>query len=521
MNSLTQNFRLLERLRTRGIKFGLAYLNAVLSGALMMLSMPGYNLPFLAWFGLIPLLLVLPGKSKFNQFLLIHITTIVWSIGTHWWYPSIFSLWGYLLMLAGGLYYGGFFKMGYDMQHRIKSWYSIFAIPVTFSLFEWLKTILPFTKTWWIELIAKSQWTVPENLQILSITSFSGLTFLILLTNVVIAKLFQYRAILGRRHLLYALLLVLPVMNFIYGKFQMSVNEAMLARSPISIGAIVDMVNQDKDVTSLGNSELAGDGYLADTPQMKKKIFEIDRDLSRSIQFEKKPDIIVWGENEFMNQDDRWLHDNLSALSKELGAAIVVDTVWETKGKIFDTAVMMSSDGKEVGRTPKIFTLWGEEAHGFSPGPKDYRIHQSPYGKIALAVCWDRHDPSILRGYANRGAEIALIPSDDDFNGDSRFPYFAASDAVFRAVENRIAIASGSTSGLAYVVTPYGNITAISEINKRDYIVGNTFILKGTSVYTKYGDVFAYLLSGVYIGLLILSERAKRVLAKERPRKQN
>ena len=414
-------------------------------------------------------------------------------------------------MLAGGLYYGGFLKMGYDMQNRIRGWYAIFAIPVAFSVFEWLKTVIPFTKTWWIELAAKSQWTVPENLQILSVTGFAGLTFLILLTNAAIAKLLQDRTQLGGRHLPYAGLLILPILNFTYGNIQLANSEAKLKSSPITIGATVDLVNQDREVLSLGNDEMAGDGYLADTPEMKEKIFEINRDLSRQMLSVKPADFIVWGENEFMKEDDRWLQEQLSSLAKELNAAIVVDTVWETEGKTYDTAVMMSANGEEIGRTPKIFTLWGEEAHGFSPGPRDYPVYETDFGKTALAVCWDRHDPSILRGYAKRGAKIALIPADDDFGGDGRFPYFAASDAVFRAVENRLAIGSGSTSGLAQIITPYGEMTAVSAVNERSYIVGDTFVSERTSFYTRHGDIFSYLLCSVFVVLLIISEREKRI----------
>jgi len=167
------------------------------------------------------------------------------------------------------------------------------------------------------------------------------------------------------------------------------------------------------------------------------------------------------------------------------------------------------SPAGEAGRTPKIFTLWGEEAHGFSPGPRDYRVYDTALGRVALAVCWDRHDPSILRGYARNGAQLALIPADDDFDGDRRFPYFAASDAVFRAVENRLAIGSGSTSGIAQVITPYGEMTAMSGVNERQAIAGATFVTEERSFYTRYGDVFACLLCASFVFLLVVSERNK------------
>lgn len=488
-----------------------AYTMAIVSGVLLFLSMPSYDISFLAWFGFVPLLLVLKGKTPTQQFLLINTTTIIWSVGTHIWYPAIFSHWGYLIMVAGGLFYGGFFKMGYDMQSRIPSWYSILSIPITFSVFEWLKTIIPFTKTWWIELLAKSQWMVPENLQILSVTGFIGLSFLILLVNVCLAEILVAGIKDKKKLLTYALMLLLPIANFLYGSLKMKENDRLVSQQTITIGATVDLINQDKEVLKLGSKESAGDGYLADTDAMKKKIFQINQELSRNLVKEEPVDFIVWGENEFMNlNNDKDLVGEMKSLSKELQTHIVADTVWTNKDRMYDTAFLTSPIGEEVGKTPKIFTLWGEEEYGFSPGPRDYPTYETEFGKVALAVCWDRHDPSILRNYAKNGARLLLIPADDDFYGDERFPYFAASDAVFRAVENHIGIGSGSTSGVAQVITPFGKMTAVSGVNKRQSIVGDTFMVEGQTFHNKFGDLFAYLFAGIFLVLLYISEKNKR-----------
>ncbi|MHC0035361.1 nitrilase-related carbon-nitrogen hydrolase [Pseudoneobacillus sp. C159] len=484
---------------------------AILSGTFMFLSMPSHDFGIFAWFGLVPLLVAIRGKSLKHQSILINLTCIIWSVGTHWWYPSIFSHWGYVIMIAGGLFYGAFLKMGIDMQSRIKSFYGILALPITFSVFEWLKTIIPFTKTWWIELLAKSQWTVPENLQILSVTGFAGLTFLILLTNVILTELVFYQSATKAKIAFSLVLLLLPIGNYLYGYSLIKNSQAELASNPVTIAAMVDLINQDEEVLSLGSETTAGDGYLADTPEMKEKIFEINRQLSREMATtEKAPDFIVWGENEFMNTNDENLYKSLMDLSKELNAHFVVDTVWQTDDHMYDTAILTSPKGEEIGRTPKIFTLWGEESYGFSPGPRDYKVYQTEHGKVALAVCWDRHDQSILRNYAKNGARLALIPADDDFYGNEQFPHFAASDAVFRAVENHLAIGSGSTSGVAQVITPYGEMTAKSEVNKRQSIIGDTFLVETQTFYTTYGDVFAYLLSAIFVVMFIISETNKR-----------
>src|SRR5690606_9721302 len=320
------------------------------------------------------------------------------------------------------------------------------------------------------------QWTVPEQPQLISFTGFIGRSFLRMLTNAALTRIIEQLRSPSRALILPIAVLLLPIVNGIYGNVVLKNSVAMLASDSITIGATVDLINQDPEVIALGDQLTAGDGYLADTPEMQQAIFDINRQLSVELTTAKQPQYIVWGENEYMNADDAHMVNQLAALSQELSAYITVDTVWNTVDAMYDTAFLVGPNGEEVGRTPKIFTLWGEEQYGFSPGPKDYNVYETAYAKTALAVCWDRHDPSILRGYARNGAQLVLIPADDDFYGNAQFPYFSASDAVFRAVENRLAIGSGSTSGIAQVITPYGEMTAMSGVNEWKFIVGDTFV---------------------------------------------
>ncbi|HWL24407.1 MAG TPA: nitrilase-related carbon-nitrogen hydrolase [Ureibacillus sp.] len=484
----------------------LSYILAILSGILLFLCMPSYDLWFLAWIGFVPLLFALKNQSPKHQYFMINVACIIWSIGTHLWYPSVLSISGYFIMIAGGFFYGFVFQIGYNMQNRITKWYSIFSIPIAFSVLEWVKTVLPVTKEWWIELLPKSQWTFPENLQILSVTGFIGLSFLIVLTNVIIFELILFKQQRKSKLILLCILLLLPIGNYIYGKIVLSSTETLLSSQPISIGATVDLINQDPSITSLGSNLKGGDGYLADTEEMKKAIFDVNASLSKEIIAEKQVDFIVWGENEFMDLSDDEIYSNLKKLARTLNTSIITDVVWQNENTLYDTALMIDQDGNEIGKTPKIFILSGEEEYGFSPGPRNYPVYETKHGKVALAVCWDRHDPTIIQNYAKNGARLMLIPADDDFEGNQQFPYFAASDAVFRAVENHVAIATGSTSGIAQIVTPYGQINAISGVNKREYIVGDTFITEQKTFYTNYGDVFAYILTILFLILFVQSE---------------
>jgi len=167
-----------------------------------------------------------------------------------------------------------------------------------------------------------------------------------------------------------------------------------------------------------------------------------------------------------------------------------------------DTALMVSPTGEEVGRRAKINTTDGEENVGFVPGPHDYPVFDTPYGKVGLGVCWDRHRLFITRELARNGAQIVLMPVDDDFDGSPWFPPFHASDAVFRAAENRVAFALGTINGLSMVIDPYGRIVAEGKVNERGVILGEVFTIQESALYTRWGDWLGWL---TVLGILFLS----------------
>ncbi len=92
---------------------------------------------------------------------------------------------------------------------------------------------------------------------------------------------------------------------------------------------------------------------------------------------------------------------------------------------------------------------------------------------------------------------------DDDFNGSTTFPPFHASDGVFRAAENRVAMGLGTTNGISMVIDPYGRITAEGGINERGVILGNAFTVPGQTLYTRFGDWFGWLMVVVLVALTL------------------
>ena len=63
---------------------------SALSGVLIALSMPNFDIWPLAWVALVPLLIALEGQSGKGKFLISLPFGLIWSIAVHNWYPFIF-----------------------------------------------------------------------------------------------------------------------------------------------------------------------------------------------------------------------------------------------------------------------------------------------------------------------------------------------------------------------------------------------------------------------------------------------
>ncbi len=474
---------------------------AVLSGLLLVWSMPGTGFGLLAWIAFVPLLLALLGRTGKSRYILCNVTGLTGSIGIHIWYPDVLGAGlGIFLMAATGFLYGAFLQLGDVLRERLRAPWHIFALPVAWTALEWLRFVLPVTGEWWIEVLAKSQWLLPAPLQVVSLTGFAGLSFLILLANSALAELIAKWGAERKLDRLSLAALMLPVAVSAWGAYVLS---AELPGKAVTAAANVDMVNQDPQIQNLGGRTSAGDGYLADTPEMSQAIFERNADLSRQAAQASSPAFIVWGENEFADYGDRRMMDRLKQLAASLDAYVAADVTWRSDRGLHDTALLVGPDGGEIGKTAKIKLTDGEKAYGFVPGNEWGAVYETEYGTVGLAVCWDRHAVGVIRALARSGAGLVLVPVDDDFNGNSVFPRYAASDSVFRAVENRVGMIVGTTSGMSQIISPFGEMNARSEINKQGFTAGETFLYEGPgTLYNRWGDWFALLMAAGLAAML-------------------
>ncbi len=491
---------------------------SVVSGLLLAATMPNFDVGLLGWLALVPLLMVVVTAPSRQHYVLALPFGLTWSIAVHNWYPHIFPpTLGYFLIIAVGAFYAGLIQLGTWLQARLPGALKLLALPVTWAAVEYVKFIAPVVEDWWFVLLAKSQWRFPPALQILSVTGFPGLSFLVMLANVALVFLLLRNQVLRKKPGFWACVVALVIVAVVVGWGAMSIPQAPADTFTIAVNT--DMVNQDPAIQAAGEFDPKKKmkvGYIATTPQQSQAIFDVNADLTRSIA-NQRPAVVVWPENEFSDADDARFMDQLKGLAREVDAYIVADVVWRAPTGLHDTALMVGPGGNEVGRRAKINTTSGEEEVGFVPGPDEFPVFDTPHGKVGVGVCWDVHRLWIVRELARAGARVMLLPMDNDFNATPWFPAFHASDGVFRAVENRATFGLGTTNGLSLVVDPYGRFTAEGDINQRGVITGETFAVPGQTLYTRWGDWFGWLMVAALAVMASVSilERKRSISHKE------
>ncbi|MGX2971333.1 carbon-nitrogen hydrolase family protein [Helicobacter sp. T3_23-1059] len=140
----------------------------------------------------------------------------------------------------------------------------------------------------------------------------------------------------------------------------------------------------------------------------------------------------------------------LSDFAKSSGAYIVACSIEKSSKeksskKLFDTAYIISPQGKLIGKHRKIY-LWGEEKSRFSNGKK-YEVFSLDFGnfkaKVGLQICYEVGFGVGANILSLQGAEILIYPS--AFGKARAYNWDLLSRA--RALENGVFVCACNHSG--------------------------------------------------------------------------
>jgi len=98
----------------------------------------------------------------------------------------------------------------------------------------------------------------------------------------------------------------------------------------------------------------------------------------------------------------------LQKLADELGIHLAAGMVERDGERTHNTAVLIGPDGRLIGKYRK--QKLGHEKPRNTPGDQS-PVFDTPFGRIGLIICADRRDRGVVKGIADRGADLILCPS--------------------------------------------------------------------------------------------------------------
>ncbi len=497
------------------------FLPALISGVLLVLSFPRFDLSFLAWAGFVPLLLSLWKKEWKESFVSGFVFGMVYFFGTLYWvYHSINHFGGIpffasiIIVLLFSAYLSLFpavFSMIFSQVYRKTRLPALFIAPVLWVCIEYIRSYALTGFPW--ASIGYSQYRFLSLIQISDISGIYGISFLVLAVNGFIADLLLIRKRLKEMPLF-------PLSYFISG----SVLLVLLMIATLGYGFW--RLNQERAGKNLTASVIQGniEQDRKWEPIFQNEVIDIYASLSEEA-LKDHPSLIIWPETAvpFLFASDVANTERLVQFQKKTGTSMLFGSVMlkqQSAGSsdLTNSAVLLDKEGKKSYVYDKIHLVpFGEYVPlrkvlffidklvvgigDYIPG-NQYLQADTEMGRFSTLICYEVIFPGLVRKFYTKGGDFMVTITNDAWFGKTAGPYQHFSMAVFRAVENRKPVIRAANTGISGFIDSNGRILAQTELFGRQFLTYTMKTDSSMTFYTKFGDLFSFFCIVISIILL-------------------
>jgi len=447
---------------------------ASVSALLTILSFPDFDLWFLAWIGLAPLLLAVAlTQNALRASVLGWLYGTVFFYGTCWWltYPMIhyarISPWlAYPLFLLPVAFVALFPAVFCGLLARIIERYgtaAIYVAPLIWISIEWLRYVT--TGQLW-NALGYSQAFHPMLIQPARWGGVFLVSFLIVVSNAAITDL------ISRRRLVAPLVCVLAVVVLITAASGL-LNRATRVRPLISSETAISIIAIQPNVPMDTNGD----------PKQMSDLLERHLSLSTAALNEMKdrqpgslPRLVIWPESpmNFSYSRDPKLRETVGNFARTNHAAVLLNSLEPAPGSgDQNSAILINEEGGIAARYDKIRLMpFGEyvplprwlpgasSVRGlvgeFKPG-SSYTLMPLGAVRAGVFICIEAAHPAIARTFTQQGANVLINISNDGYLGPTPVMRQHLSNAIFRAVENDRQLVRVTNSGITSNISGEGS----------------------------------------------------------------
>jgi len=487
------------------------------SGILTVASFPPLPLGFLSYIALIPLMLLFLKEDYHLGFekgylfgLLLNLGVMYWlavNQGTEWY-------WAALSMVAAVLYlalnYGligllvGFIGRRWGAVAGLWSW------PVVWVAVEYLRSFGKMGFTW--NNLCYSQSHAVQLIQFASVTGANGISFLVVLINVLLLTVWLQSG-RDRRKILRPVLAIVSLFLLLnlYGARELrSANENDTRRK-----VHVALIQPNVDPNEKWNR-----GSFYDVMQLL-------HDLSDSAAA-KPRDLIVWPETAtptYLRKNRGRSLDRIYRHLERLDSYLLTGVPdFEFKDddsySVYNSTFLLRPDSRKIESYRKMKLVpFGEYiplsdlfpnlnnlnlGQGlFQPGT-EATVFNIPLKVDTLAVrdttldfssviCYESTFPYIVRQGIRNGAELLVIVTNDAWYGNNSAPYLHKEIARLRAIENRVPVVRSANTGISCIYDAYGRVLAQIGFGEQGWLAAEVNQRDRQTIYIRFGNWFGVL----------------------------
>ena len=161
--------------------------------------------------------------------------------------------------------------------------------------------------------------------------------------------------------------------------------------------------------------------------------------------------------------DDSRVIEKMQALAKELQVVLPVSFFEKANRAYFNSLVVIDADGSVVSHYRKSHIPDGpgyQEKFYFSPGDTGFKVADTRYANIGVAICWDQWFPEAARSMVLMGADFLFYPTaigSEPVTGDDSRDHWcrvmqghSAANMVPVIASNRIGVETGESCELTF-----------------------------------------------------------------------
>ncbi len=162
--------------------------------------------------------------------------------------------------------------------------------------------------------------------------------------------------------------------------------------------------------------------------------------------------------------------ETVCAMAQRLSVVVVLNLFERDGKKTYDSSPVIDADGTLLGKTRMVhipdYPCFHERGY-YAPGDRGAPVYETAFGKVGVAICYDRHYPEYMRALAVAGAEVVVVPQaggvdewpDGLFEAEMRVASFQ--NGYFTALCNRVGKeARLEFAGESFICAPDGIVIA-------------------------------------------------------------